>query len=373
MLEGLNRIVWSSLNHAYGPATDVPAQIRALASRSETERKKALTSLYSNIFHQGTRWQATAHAVPFLIELLNSPSVAGKDKIVMLLVHCATGYAEEHLPAGLDTGAWRSELARHSSEDSEDGEYLHWFIDAYEAVRSGVPTFARLAEDGDKATRMAATYALAWFREDATSSVEVVRRRMGAEQSPHLVANSVLALGLLARYLGKDESARLRPFLSASDPLVQQAAAIALVTSLGVHAPLEAIHFLGGALVVAEDSVELPWNDGDMLGYISKTIGSLGPQFLEEALAPMFDALRRSSGTTALEIAGVLIQLLFPNGAERLSVAELTREQRAFLTALEQSPTAWQYGGLPFGNFSLMMSNWGLPSSIEKMRAFLGK
>jgi hypothetical protein len=75
MLENLDTIDWRNLQHAYGPATDVPDLIRALASHDEEVRQSAMYELYGTIWHQDTIYEATAYAVPFLIELLESDSV----------------------------------------------------------------------------------------------------------------------------------------------------------------------------------------------------------------------------------------------------------------------------------------------------------
>jgi hypothetical protein len=104
MLEGLDLVDWNKLVHAYGPAIDVPEQIRNLASHSSDVREKALWQLYGNIFHQGTRYPATAVAVPFLFELLERPDVPDRHKIVYLLVGLALGFEEEMLPKGVDLG-----------------------------------------------------------------------------------------------------------------------------------------------------------------------------------------------------------------------------------------------------------------------------
>jgi hypothetical protein len=75
MLEGLDAVPWNNLTHAYGTAGDVPELIRAVTSADESTRRKAWHSLYGNLWHQGTIYEATAHAVPFFIELAGSTSV----------------------------------------------------------------------------------------------------------------------------------------------------------------------------------------------------------------------------------------------------------------------------------------------------------
>src|SRR5687767_12280088 len=91
MLEGLDSIDWSRLRHAYGEASDVPAQVRALASPDVETRHEAYSELGSTIWHQGTVYEATAHAVPFLIELAAEPAVPERIGILHLLHELATG------------------------------------------------------------------------------------------------------------------------------------------------------------------------------------------------------------------------------------------------------------------------------------------
>lgn len=66
-LAGLSSVDWASLRHAYGSAADVPDRLRALAAAGG--REQALGALYGNVFHQGSRYEATAPAVPFAAAL----------------------------------------------------------------------------------------------------------------------------------------------------------------------------------------------------------------------------------------------------------------------------------------------------------------
>ena len=91
MLEDLDLVDWAHLTHAHGEASDVPDLIRALASSDAEERRNAMHALYGNIWHQWTVYEATAFAVPYLIELLDAPGVEGKDGILHLLATIAKG------------------------------------------------------------------------------------------------------------------------------------------------------------------------------------------------------------------------------------------------------------------------------------------
>ncbi|MBT2568541.1 hypothetical protein J7I84_18980 [Arthrobacter sp. ISL-85] len=72
-----DQVDWSQLEHAYGksavslgPGAGFPTNIDGDVVRSlaalRTDPGQAFNALYSNICHQGTVYQATAHAVPFI-------------------------------------------------------------------------------------------------------------------------------------------------------------------------------------------------------------------------------------------------------------------------------------------------------------------
>src|SRR6266498_4123599 len=91
MLEDLDTIDWSKLKHAYGEASDVPELIRHLLSEDRDARKKSIYELFGNIWHQGTVYEASSYAVPFLQELLRSPETPDKMLIADLLAELADG------------------------------------------------------------------------------------------------------------------------------------------------------------------------------------------------------------------------------------------------------------------------------------------
>ena len=99
MSEQLSSINWSELSHAYGAADDVPQLLTDLTSRDEHIRGHAMGTLYTNIYHQGTVYQASAYAAPFLIELVQQEELPGRDDILVFLAHLAGGnaYHRQHL------------------------------------------------------------------------------------------------------------------------------------------------------------------------------------------------------------------------------------------------------------------------------------
>ena len=91
LLVKLDEIDWPKLKHAYGDASDVPGSIRSLLSNDEDIRHKAIYELFGNIWHQGTVYEASSYAVPFLQELLRMPETPDKMMIADLLAEMADG------------------------------------------------------------------------------------------------------------------------------------------------------------------------------------------------------------------------------------------------------------------------------------------
>jgi hypothetical protein len=100
MLEGLDSFDWPTLSHAYGSARDVPALLRTI-SNGGRDASTAIYELFGNIWHQGTVYEATAPAVPFIGELARSTTVAESDRVqlMMLLFVIARGRSDEDGPA----------------------------------------------------------------------------------------------------------------------------------------------------------------------------------------------------------------------------------------------------------------------------------
>jgi HEAT repeat protein len=196
VLEGLDDVPWHSLHHAYGVATDVPDLIRALTSPEDDVREKALWELYGNIWHQHTVYEATSHAVPFLVELATSPTAPDETRarVAMLLADIADGssYVEVHEPLfremGVDAGFEPGQLEQERA----------WVAAAREAVRSAVELLAGdLDATAPPERQRAAVYVASMFPEDAPRLAPRVRGLREAAVDDALVRGAELALSLL--------------------------------------------------------------------------------------------------------------------------------------------------------------------------------
>jgi hypothetical protein len=159
-------VAWEALHHAYGPADDLPAVIRAAASTDEQEARGAVEELFSSVFHQGTVYPASVAVVPFVAELAVSPAVHHR----YLLVYLLGGMADPREAHGAEGGAVRAGLIAQ------------------------VPRLLLLLTDPDPRVRETAAYTLAQCPEMAGLVVARLRERWAVEDVP-LVRASLLAAG----------------------------------------------------------------------------------------------------------------------------------------------------------------------------------
>jgi hypothetical protein len=305
VLERLDDVDWARVCHAYGPATDVPDQIRDLCAADPDRREKARWHLYGNIFHQGTRYEATAYAVPFLLEVLADPELTDKAELVLLLAAIAVGYDEYWLPDGLpiaehrrraEGGAMLLAAAPHPGddgfdEDEGDAAYIEALsaqeqesmlayvaVAAHDAVRQGVPLFRELLRHRDPGLRTVAAYALGWFPEDAAGSLPELAALAGSGASlaafvgsgpsdvdSAIAATARVSMGLLGA-AGEFDDPR---------PLVRWATAIAQVRVHGDGAGQEAVDELRRWANGAGRDERVPYLDGDLVGYATLALERL--------------------------------------------------------------------------------------------------
>jgi hypothetical protein len=120
-LAKLYEVNWSALEHAYGEASDFPVLINAALSDDENDRDFALKLLHETIWHQGSIYQATAFAVPFIAELIKSPEITNHADFANLLASIAQGYGnfESGFSSEEDKTKWRDIFAQQGTELDE--------------------------------------------------------------------------------------------------------------------------------------------------------------------------------------------------------------------------------------------------------------
>lgn len=137
ILTGLDTVDWENLRHAYGSAHDVPQLLYELTSPDSDVRDNAWGELYGNLWHQGTIYEATSYAVPFLLQLLQAPSVSQKELILVYLGDLAS-----------------------ASSNGQNNEYLAL---TRAAVDQGYALYLDFITDEHPLVRAAAAYVLGFF------------------------------------------------------------------------------------------------------------------------------------------------------------------------------------------------------------------
>ena len=285
MLEKLDTIPWNELQHAYGSAADVPDTIRSLTFSDKELRKNALWVLYGNIFHQGTRYEATPYAIPFLFELIESEYIEERHKLIYYVVHLALGYENSYLLEGINPRQIKAEL-RHAHEhmseqeiqNSKDYGYSYLaLLDCYSFVEERIPILWKIIEKTPKNNNVeniklinAAIYALSWFAENGKESIELIKNQIPVLTHENDIANCILAIGLLSKNTEpKLDISFLESYLDSNSVLLKTSATIALVKY-----PLtnQIIEILIDSITSNEELRkinEIPFNDGNINGYAS--------------------------------------------------------------------------------------------------------
>ncbi len=263
MFDTLDRIDWPKLKTAYGTAAAIPGALRDLASPDGEVRTAAWETLWSELEHQGTVYQATAYAVPFLVAWL--PEVQGEEKLdlVTFLASLARGnsYKRQHLNLTDEQGKQDPIFQQEMAEE------IRWVELTHLAVREGIDLYLAFLDDPDLQLRMATTYLLASFQEDHERLTPPLQVYLARETDERMIACLLLSLGQLLPATA-DSTALLMPYLTAGDtPLVRFCAAMAITFLLKEAVPEEVVlvffTFLTDPVSVEAAYDELPWTRAD--------------------------------------------------------------------------------------------------------------
>ncbi|MFB6395488.1 HEAT repeat domain-containing protein [Polymorphospora lycopeni] len=402
-LKALDEIDWTGLEHAYGPAGDVPDQLRALAATDPSEVDKSLHALYGNIFHQGSRYQATAYAVPFLTGLAADPATTGRDEILSLLASIAIGYDESWLPDGLPILEHRAELDRLRATDPEterarvaawveaaadesertsrefeaslfDPQLVtanqQWAVDAYDAVRADLPHLLPLLGDADADVRTACAYLLGWFPEDSATLGPALLDRIREDTSPVVRGTALIAYGLLAGPAAADVVAALDD----PAPVVRAAAAIA-AARLGAADSDRVVAVLVETMTAEATTRRnrLPFLDGNLPGYAALALAQ-PTQHVDRAVDAVLTVLPTTAPYPAVPLVSALLGAVFPDGrvAPGTPFGGLTDRQRRAVAGLAAADFAWHGGqpGTTYVNLNEVVRAYGLPDQLEALKTY---
>ncbi|WP_432149723.1 HEAT repeat domain-containing protein [Streptomyces sp. bgisy029] len=182
MFSGIDEVDWASMEHAYGPADDVPVLLRGLASADPAERESALDGMYGAVHHQGDVYACTLACIPFLFELAVDPEVQDRGSVVELLTSIG----------GFDLDEDDDEI------DEDEIEGAANYAMAAAAVTAGAGVFFELVADEDPGVRLAAPLALATLHRHPVRVLALLRERLPAEPDEEVRLALVEAAGRIA-------------------------------------------------------------------------------------------------------------------------------------------------------------------------------
>ncbi|MDX3324576.1 MULTISPECIES: HEAT repeat domain-containing protein [Streptomyces] len=183
MFTGIDEVDWASMEHAYGPADDVPGLLYGLASADPAERESALDGMYGAVHHQGDVYACTLACIPFLFELAVDPGIRDRGGIVELLTSIG----------GIDL-----DEDDESELDEDEIEGVANYAMAAAAVSAGSSVFFELVADEDPGVRLAAPLALATLHGRPGRVLELLRERLPAEADDEVRLALVEAAGRIA-------------------------------------------------------------------------------------------------------------------------------------------------------------------------------
>jgi tetratricopeptide (TPR) repeat protein len=405
LLAGLEAVDWHSLRHCYGPADDVPNLLRLLLADDEQVRQDAWQELTNNLWHQGSIYQATSYAVPFLLRMLQAEDTPEKADILAFLQGIAEG-----VPYLTERHTWMEEVLAKQGRDFQaeielaDGYTQH----AHEAVAEGLDTYLELLDDLDPDTREWAFAVLCILPEYADRTVPILLDGLEGEPEPGLQARLVEHLGWnLGGLLPAGRQGPVTDILEelvrfGETPTVRFAAAVALANTQGDETPSAAVDVLEEAMA---DPASLERDEsatGDRL-IVEKACSALAhvdavrripalmrclgrvrePEhahrvallLLDSALLGLARTLRYTGtpkateeaitfGVTGPKVAGLVQERTYPRVEAPLDVGSLTPSQRRALQAVLDSPAVWALPGNP-------LEVYGLPASPAAVRELL--
>jgi hypothetical protein len=371
MLDGLDDISWQSLRHAYGSASDVPVLLRALAVPGPGQ-EAALYELFGNIWHQGTVYEASSYAVPFLVELAAEPGLTRRDEILGLIGALANG--KSYLAANAQVGSKTGDFFRKAPDFEKRLEDEQISVRLTRgAILERLDVICRLLRDATPMVRVGAAHVISQFPEQVSIFGAFLRLAAKDERDELAQAGMVWCLGAVGD-TSPEAQALLNLALASADPRQAFAAAVAWYRVRGelCEAAFRICRQMAAATWFANAFLAgVPWDfTGESV--IEPLLAKIEPN-AKAATRSLLTVLKHAGEQSEVypSIVHDLLQLNFAAGNWR-ECARLTRTQNEILRSLVETETAWQDAKrlwflVPNGAVEMRISEITV-SDIEKVR-----
>lgn len=335
----LDQIPWKNLKHAYGSAEDVPDLLRKLRTAPPRGGEGSpLWHLFGNIYHQGTVYEATPHAVPFLIELAADSDTPDRAGVLELL----------------------AEIAR--------GNSAQWEKLAHDVVALGYDVFVKITHE-DSEVRLAAAHVLAQLREHSAEVAGIIRQMLKAETLGANRAGLLLLLGQ-TQDTCSETLAALEAACEDGDRSQRRAAAISIAGLRHQQMPAGAAQTIIESLKLTVEDLQpfycLPWNAAGEVERGQDALRTcLDPAQREQAALGLIADITRRENTVAAVAA--LILLLFPVAKNGRTAALTARD----LSPLQHLAVRAMFAAMKGGTriYDGYFPSFGLPDSMREWAA----
>jgi HEAT repeat protein len=345
MWEWLRAVEWSEAAHARGTAEEVPGWLEALAGDDEDARTRAQHALWSTLWDQGAVFDATALAVPFLVELLDEGPREGRAWLLYYLSELATG-TPFSAPGGALAAGVRDRVIERL------GEYVVYLDDADPEVRMNAAHLLGVCGD--------ALQAHGWL--------DVVRAR---DDDERVRATALMAMCRLEEGWPVERGVFESSFHEDASALVRWCAARewaradAALTPGGVSDVLASALFAPAAIERAWE--ETPCARGQVVAESAVALARLGADRAAVYVEELGVAMSVAEPIGAIDIAESLVLIAFEGRPPLEPFAQMTRLQRGVLETLAGCDRPWTFNG----NMAEMLRFYHLPARRAALRAFI--
>ncbi len=395
---------WAEFDHAYGPATDVPDQIVAIAFGEQPAATAALDALCEQINHQDTCYPATGPAVPFLVHALDAQTAPTiKAGLLNLLggIVGGVGLCVEDIP---------EELLGDEDDDYEGVSYRA----IAEHVWNGAEVYAELVSHEDVDVRTQAAHLLGRLAQlgpffvpndlegALDTTIAALLNRVDVETDDLTRASVALALGQFVAYDARardpirrmlDQPGELTPIMAAlalvqADAQQREEGAAAERLVRAVQHSDEIDHLLRSQVRDDGHPRSFPWIWGRLRFQLCHSLcaWSIGDeQRMETVLPALVCCVRAANGYTVEEDVSPVLRWLWPDRRIELQIAngeavvkhpelltskDMTGIRRTVVEACYENKQIWN---MLIGNAALAFTEVGLPTSRNRIRRLLKK
>lgn len=370
MLEGLDRVDWTRLTHAYGSAANVPAALRALALGGTSQATRALATLEDSLCQQGTRYTGTVAAIPFLAELAlrRGPKAVG-------LLHLLRAIAAPSYTAMLKQG----QTTRAFYAEGMNGPSPQVAARCHAGAAKVLPALLPLLDTDDPTQAAAMLLFLAEFPADWSESAPRIIDAIAKAEVLAVQRAGLAALGRLSRSVEVGSAdPLLRAFLAPDQPLPLRAEAALSMTNQETARRVTLLAALYGAGELYQSDLSdqevyprTGWTADRVAACLARWRGNsdMRAEATSAIIATLPQAQAADAATTGLVrallatlAAGAPVEGLF-RGRRRSMLSDLERHA---LQAIA-SRGDWIVGDQVNGNFANLMRRCGLPDSAPEL------